>query len=58
MAASNVTARKSSRPERSTAGTEDISVGVILGFPPEIADELQRWRASFGDPLAGVQKGK
>ena len=54
MAASNVTARKSYRPERSTAGTEDISVGVILGFPPEIADELQRWRASFGDPLAGV----
>ncbi|MET1086325.1 MAG: 2'-5' RNA ligase family protein [Arthrobacter sp.] len=34
--------------------TEDISVGVILGFPPEVADELQRWRASFGDPLADV----
>ncbi|SER16248.1 2'-5' RNA ligase family protein [Arthrobacter sp. OV608] len=34
--------------------TEDISVGVILGFPPEVAEELQRWRASFGDPLAGV----
>jgi 2'-5' RNA ligase len=33
---------------------EDISVGVILGFPPEIAEELQRWRASFGDPLADV----
>lgn len=30
------------------------SVGVILGFPPEIAAELQRWRASFGDPLASV----
>jgi 2'-5' RNA ligase len=30
------------------------SVGVILGFPPDIAAELQRWRASFGDPLAGV----
>ena len=30
------------------------SVGVILGFPPGIAAELQQWRASFGDPLAGV----
>jgi 2'-5' RNA ligase len=29
-------------------------VGVILGFPPEVAEELQRWRASFGDPLAEV----
>ncbi|WP_240720143.1 2'-5' RNA ligase family protein [Pseudarthrobacter sp. NamB4] len=34
--------------------SEDISVGVILGFPTEIAAELQRWRASFGDPLAEV----
>ena len=31
-----------------------MSVGVILGFPPDIAEELQRWRASFGDPMAGV----
>jgi 2'-5' RNA ligase len=31
-----------------------MSVGVILGFPPAIAKELQRWRASFGDPMAGV----
>jgi 2'-5' RNA ligase len=31
-----------------------MSVGVILGFPPAIAEELQRWRASFGDPMAGV----
>ncbi|HET7781858.1 MULTISPECIES: 2'-5' RNA ligase family protein [Pseudarthrobacter] len=38
------------RPSR----TEDISVGVILGFPADIAAELQRWRASFGDPLADV----
>ncbi|WP_235008955.1 2'-5' RNA ligase family protein [Arthrobacter sp. SLBN-122] len=36
------------------AGSEEISVGVILGFPAEIAGELQRWRASFGDPLADV----
>ncbi|WP_146067319.1 2'-5' RNA ligase family protein, partial [Arthrobacter sp. ZGTC212] len=33
---------------------EDVSVGVILGFPPDVAEELQRWRASFGDPLADV----
>ncbi|MUU70422.1 2'-5' RNA ligase family protein [Pseudarthrobacter sp. GA104] len=31
-----------------------MSVGVILGFPADIAAELQRWRASFGDPLADV----
>jgi 2'-5' RNA ligase len=36
------------------ARTEGVSVGVILGFPAEIAAELQRWRASFGDPMAGV----
>ena len=36
------------------ARSEEISVGVILGFPPEIAGELQRWRASFGDPMADV----
>ncbi len=29
-------------------------MGVILGFPPEIARELQEWRASFGDPMAEV----
>ncbi|BAS07884.1 tryptophan--tRNA ligase 2 [Arthrobacter sp. Hiyo4] len=33
--------------------SEGMSVGVILGFPPAIAEELQRWRASFGDPMAG-----
>lgn len=33
---------------------EGISIGVILGFPPEIAEELQRWRASFGDPMAAT----
>lgn len=36
------------------ARTDGMSIGVILGFPPEIAEELQRWRASFGDPMAGV----
>lgn len=33
---------------------EAVNVGVILGFPPAIAEELQRWRASFGDPMAGI----
>lgn len=33
---------------------EGMSVGVILGFPPDIALELQQWRASFGDPMADV----
>jgi 2'-5' RNA ligase len=36
------------------ARSEGVSIGVILGFPPDIAEELQRWRASFGDPMAGV----
>ncbi|WJH25543.1 2'-5' RNA ligase family protein [Pseudarthrobacter defluvii] len=36
------------------ARSEEVSVGVILGFPAEIAGELQRWRASFGDPMADV----
>ncbi|WP_324644542.1 2'-5' RNA ligase family protein [Pseudarthrobacter sp. LT1] len=40
--------------DHEVARSDEISVGVILGFPAEIADELQRWRASFGDPLAGV----
>ncbi len=40
-------------PAASTV-SEGMSVGVILGFPPAIAKELQRWRASFGDPMAGV----
>lgn len=38
----------------SRKASEGMSVGVILGFPPAIAEELQRWRASFGDPMAGV----
>jgi 2'-5' RNA ligase len=33
---------------------EGMSLGVILGFPPGIAEELQRWRASFGDPMATI----
>ncbi|MDQ4503621.1 2'-5' RNA ligase family protein [Sinomonas sp. ASV322] len=27
-------------------------VGVILGFPEDVAEELRGWRASFGDPKA------
>lgn len=53
-------ARKGSgpAPRRSAAAgngqtpDEGISIGVILGFPAELAAELQRWRASFGDPMA------
>ena len=40
--------------EPGDAGSGEVSVGVILGFPAEIAEDLQRWRASFGDPLADV----
>jgi 2'-5' RNA ligase len=29
-------------------------VGVILGFPADVAEELREWRASFGDPAAHV----
>lgn len=42
-------------PAVGACGADDpLCVGVILGFPPEIAAELQRWRASFGDPMAHV----
>ena len=56
---SKVTATDAPRAGRSPSGngqsrSEGISVGVILKFPPEVAAELQRWRASFGDPMAGV----
>jgi 2'-5' RNA ligase len=33
---------------------DSLCVGVILGFPREVAQELQQWRASFGDPMADV----
>jgi 2'-5' RNA ligase len=36
------------------ARSEGVSIGVILGFPPDIAEELQGWRASFGDPMASI----
>ncbi|MDP5227451.1 MULTISPECIES: 2'-5' RNA ligase family protein [Arthrobacter] len=33
--------------------TEDTPlVGVVIGFPENVASELQVWRASFGDPMA------
>ena len=58
-ARSTARAGSSTAQENQDAGgdrqrTEGISIGVILGFPAEIAEELQRWRASFGDPMAGV----
>lgn len=58
-AVSKVTAKDTPRAGSTPAGngqsrSEGVSIGVILGFPPEIAEELQRWRASFGDPMAGV----
>ncbi len=45
---------RSAAPGAGPAAEEGISIGVILGFPPEIAEELQRWRASFGDPMAAT----
>ncbi|MDQ0029323.1 2'-5' RNA ligase family protein [Arthrobacter bambusae] len=33
---------------------DSLCVGVILGFPRDVAQELQKWRASFGDPMAEV----
>ena len=50
-------AQETQNTRESSAGgqrSDVISIGVILGFPTRIAAELQRWRASFGDPLAGV----
>lgn len=38
-----------------TAGGADRPlVGVILGFPDTVAQELRAWRASFGDRMAEV----
>lgn len=38
----------------SNSVNDGMNVGVILAFPPAIAEELQRWRASFGDPMANT----
>ncbi|GAA4043576.1 2'-5' RNA ligase family protein [Arthrobacter methylotrophus] len=40
--------------EADSASSDSLCVGVILGFPQEVARELQQWRASFGDPMAEV----
>lgn len=40
--------------QSASASGESMCVGVILGFPADIAEELQEWRASFGDPMAEV----
>jgi 2'-5' RNA ligase len=51
----DVTSSASSAPSGDgQTRSEGISIGVILRFPPGIAEELQRWRASFGDPMAEV----
>lgn len=33
---------------------EGNSVGVVIAIPDPIAGELERWRASFGDPMAAL----
>ncbi|BAS13536.1 UPF0477 protein BPUM_1117 [Arthrobacter sp. Hiyo8] len=40
--------------QSASACGDNLCVGVILGFPREVAQELQQWRASFGDPMAEV----
>ena len=40
--------------QSASACGDSLCVGVILGFPREVAQELQKWRASFGDPMADV----
>ncbi|OOP63904.1 2'-5' RNA ligase [Arthrobacter sp. SRS-W-1-2016] len=44
---------EATRQSASACG-DSLCVGVILGFPREVAQELQQWRASFGDPMAEV----
>lgn len=41
---------------REVAASEDPvrSVGVVIALPEPFAEDLKRWRASFGDPLADV----
>lgn len=29
-------------------------VGIVIGLPLDLSGELERWRASFGDPMAAV----
>lgn len=35
-----------------TAGDGTVTIGVAIAVPPPFGDELQGWRAEFGDPLA------
>lgn len=35
-----------------TAGDGTVTIGVAIAVPQPFGDELQRWRAEFGDPLA------
>ncbi|WP_442543248.1 2'-5' RNA ligase family protein [Arthrobacter sp. KN11-1C] len=46
--------RETATRQSASACGDSLCVGVILGFPREVAQELQQWRASFGDPMAEV----
>jgi len=35
-----------------TAGDGTMTIGVAIAVPTPFCDDLQRWRAEFGDPLA------
>lgn len=35
-----------------TTGDGIVTIGVAIAVPPPFGDELQGWRAEFGDPLA------
>ncbi|MBT2515107.1 2'-5' RNA ligase family protein [Arthrobacter sp. ISL-30] len=50
----DVDARLAARNVSECGAGDSICIGVILGFPPRVARELQQWRASFGDPMAGI----
>jgi 2'-5' RNA ligase len=36
----------------STGAEDGVTIGVAIPVPPPYADDLQRWRKDFGDPLA------
>jgi 2'-5' RNA ligase len=44
-------------PAHGDNGVQDAGVnrvGIVIGLPLDLSDELERWRASFGDPMAAV----
>ena len=38
--------------EHATSPNGTVTIGVAIAVPAPFCDELQRWRADFGDPLA------